>query len=254
MNEVIDLISIADQIATTNPKVNELKVGQTTLVHTSKLSKKYPKLSKLDINIIKVGKTNNGAYGKTLELWEVDNIPTVVQVNGIDLDTNRVVIKSVQVGKSTGIGIVAIDGVDLKIIVNLTDDCLLEYAPKPGVLTDLPLDELAKNLSEKPDNFTKVNDSNLPLNTPIKIVEKSGVTKKFEVPVYKATYILNDKLTVIERLLPDARLRVLIDSGTTIFFIGARYQKTDKTTGQILTKVKIFDSNNPKLDDIDLEV
>jgi hypothetical protein len=99
-----------------------------------------------------------------------------------------------------------------------------------------------------------VNDSNLPLNVPIKIVQKSGVTKKYESAVYKATYSVNGKLTVVERLLPDARLRTLIDSGTDTFFIGARYQKTDKTTGQITTKVKIFDSNNPKLDDLELEV
>lgn len=252
MIELIDLISIADEIASTNPSVKKLKIGQKTNVHSAKLQSKYPVLSKLDLNLISITRNSEGIYGTTMQLWEVDGSTNLVETNGNTVDPDRYEIISILVGRSTGIATLKIDGINLKITANLSDDCLLEFHPKDGKLNELNLENLTEYLKERPDNFTKLNNEILPLNTPIKIVQVSGTTKKYQSQVYKVSFSLNGKKQEIDRLLPDSRLRYLIENGTDTFYIGNRYEKIDKLTGEKNIKVKIFDSKNPKLDDIEL--
>ena len=253
--ELIDLISVAEQIAVTHPKAKEIKVGTRNQIKHTSVAKKYPELSKLkqDTYIIGIGRTKEGIYGTTLQLWKVDDIPTVYETSNLPIDTNRVVIKSVTVGRSCGICEITLDGVALKIVANLTDECLLTNYPKDGVTTEIVLDQLPANLREKPDSFVKLSEETIPINTPIKIVEKSGFTKKYEQDVYRVKYEIGGKVTVIDRLLPTARLRAMIEAGTTSFIVGARYSKTNKKTGEIKTTVKIFDTDKPAMDDLDWE-
>jgi len=252
-NELIDLREIADQIAVTHPKAKELKIDQKNHIKHTTIAKKYPELNKLtqDTSIIAIGRTKEGIYGTTLQLWQVDNIPTVYETNNVAIDTNRVVIKSVIVERNFGICEILLDGVPLKIVANLTDECLLRNCPKDGINTELVLDELATNLREKPDSFVKLSEETVPLKVPIKIVGKSGFTKKYESDVYSVTYVVNGKETVIDRLLPNKRLRAMIKNGTSSFIVADRYTKTNKKTGEVKLIVKIFDTDKPTMDDID---
>lgn len=254
-NELIDLLEIADQIATTHPKAKELKVDQKSHIKNTSIAKKYPVLGKLqqDTHIIVIGRTKQGVYGAGLQLWQVDNIPTVYETTDIPINTNRVVIKSVIVGRSFGICEILLDGVALKIVANLTDECLLTKYPKDGINTEIVLDQLPANLREKPDSFVKLIEETVPINTPIKIVGKSGFTKKYESDVYRVTYILDGKEKIIERLLPNKRLRAMLKNGTSSFIVADRYKKTNKKTGEVGITVKIFDTDKPAMDDLDWE-
>lgn len=252
MTDMIDLITLADRIATTSEKAQKLQVGARQLFNSDHLAKKFPILSKVkNVDLIAIGRSNEGIYGITCQLWHVDDKPTIVQPNNVDIATERITIKSVKIAKKIGIGDVTIDNVDFKITVNLTDDCILEYGSLDGKLVDLDLKLLSKSLKEKPDNFVKVTDETIPLNVNIKIVAISGTTKKYNAPVYKVCYTdEKNKKVVIERLLPNARLRYLIDNGTVDFFVAKRYEKTDNQ-GQIKKIAKIFDSNEPNIDDLE---
>lgn len=254
-DELIDLKEIADQIAVTHPKAKELKIDQKNQIKHTTIAKKYPELNKLtqDTCIIAIGRTKEGIYGTTLQLWHVDNVPTVYETNNVAIDTNRVVINTVIVGRSFGICEILLDGVPLKIVANLTDECLLKNFPKDGINTELVLDELATNLREKPDSFVKLIEETIPINTPIKIVGKSGFTKKYESDVYRVTYVVDGKETVIDRLLPNKRLRAMIKNGTSSFIVADRYKKTNKKTGEVGITVKIFDTDKPAMDDLDWE-
>ena len=252
-NELIDLKEIADQIAVTHPKAKELKVGTRNDIKSTVLAKKYPVLAKIkqDTYIISIGRTTSGIYGTGLQLWQVDDIPTVYETTDIAIDTNRIIINSVIVERNFGICEILLDGVALKIVANLTDECLLSNYPKEGFKTEIALDELAANLREKPDSFVKLSAETVPLNTPIKIVNKTGFTKKYGKDVYRVKYVINGKEKIIERLLPNERLSRMIENGTTSFIIGDRYTKTNKKTGELKTTVKIFDTDKPTMDDLE---
>lgn len=252
-NELIDLIEIADQIAVTHPKAKELKVGTKNQIKNTSVAKKYPSIGKLkqDTCIIAIGRTKEGVYGTALQLWQVDDVPTVYETNNVPIDTNRVVIKSVVVERNLGICEILLDGVALKIIANLTDECLLRNCPKDGINTEIVLDQLPANLREKPDSFVKLIEETVPLNIPIKIVGKSGFTKKHESDVYRVTYIIDGKEKTIDRLLPNKRLRAMIKNGTSSFIVADRYKKTNKKTGEVGITVKIFDTDKPAMDDLE---
>lgn len=254
-NELIDLKEIADQIAVTHPKAKELKLDQKSHIKNTTIAKKYPVLGKLkqDTYIISIGRTPSGIYGTGLQLWQVDNIPTVYETTDIPIDTNRVVINSVIVGRSFGICEILLDGVALKIVANLTDECLLTNYPKDGINNELVLDKLAANLREKPDSFVKLSEQEIPIKVPIKILGISGYTKKYTSEVYRVSYVVNGKEKIIDRLLPNPRLRSMIKDGTTSFIIGDRYPKTNKKTGVVGITVKIFDTDKPAMDDLDWE-